>query len=115
MMRWLTRRENISARVARRLVEMYDEGQTGYDSIDWTRRRLSDEAKPIVVDFCLRVVRDSVEPSERWRALYGLSIIEDVSVITDLQEIARSLDAEGIEDHLRRTIEYLQRRAERQR
>jgi hypothetical protein len=111
MWHWLGRRDTISVKVAQRLVEMYEEGRTGYYGLEWPHRRLADEAKPIAIDFCLRIVRDSIEHHERWRALDGLSRIGDVSVLADLEEISRSNDAEGIEDQLARTMEYLQRRA----
>lgn len=111
MLRWLGRRDTISVKVAQRAVEMYDEGHTGYYALEWVNRRLSDDVKPIAVDFCLRIIRDSIEPYERRRALDGLRRIGDASVLADLDELARSDDAEGIEEQITRTMEYLQKRS----
>jgi Skp family chaperone for outer membrane proteins len=111
MMGWLGRRDNISAKVAQRLVEMNGEREDGYRDIGWTHRRLADDAKPIAADFCLDVVRESIEHWQRWQALDGLRSIGDVSVLPELEQIARSPDAEGIEEQLTQTIEYLQKQA----
>jgi len=111
MLQWLGRRDTISGKVAQRLAEMYDEGRTGYYGLEWVRRRLSEDAKPIAIDFCLEVIRDSIEHFERSRAMDALRRIGDVSVLVDLEEISRSDDAEGIEDQLARTMEYLQKRS----
>lgn len=111
MMGWLARRENISAEVAQRLVEMDAERKNGYRDMGWTHRNLADDAKPIAVNFCLETLRDSVEHWQRYEALESLRNIGDVSVLAELEEIARGPDAEGIEGQLMQTIEHLQKRA----
>ena len=54
----------------------------------------SNDAKPIVIDFCLKVVRNSMEHSERLRALEELRLFRDKSLLPELEEIARSDHAE---------------------
>ncbi len=106
--RWLRGRREISENVARRLVELYEEVERGSSRLDLvTHRGLSEEAKPIAAELCLRVLRDSIEYGERLRALNGLGNIGDVSVLPELEEIARGPDAEGIEKQLAETIERL--------
>ena len=56
----------------------------------------------------LRVVRESLSNGRRWQALKGLRELGDPWVIPALDEIARSPDAEGIEEELAKTIEQLQ-------
>jgi len=111
MRQWLNRRDTISKEVAERLVEMFDEDRMGYQAMDWTRRRLSDDARPIATDFCLGIVRDSLQHYDRSRALDYVRRIGDIWVLPELEEIARSHDAEGIEQELARTIEYLRKQA----
>jgi len=111
MRQWLNRRDTISKEVAERLVEMFDEDRMGYLGMDWTRRRLSEDARPIATDFCLRIVRDHLRQWERRRALDNLRRIGDIWVLPELEEIARSHDAEGIEQELAGTIEYLRKQA----
>lgn len=109
MKRWLTGRRTISAEVAERLIEMYDAEANMYERLDWTHRNLSEEAKPIASHFCLGLVRDSLDFNERYQALDSLRRIGNIWVLPQLEEIARSDDAEGIEEHLASTIEHLQR------
>lgn len=117
MLWWLRRRDNISEKVAQRLIETYDEGyrKRGYDGehyeMDWVGRRVSEDAKPMVVDFCVRVLRESVVHDERTGALAGLQGLGDASVIPELEVMANTPDAEGIEDDLVKTIGYLRQRA----
>ena len=80
-----------------------------YDLLVPARRPiLSDEARPIVRDIYLRVVRDSLWNGTRREALRGLQRMVDPSVISELQEIANSPDAEVIEAELAKTIAHLQ-------
>lgn len=107
---WFGYEGPLSEKVVQAFVELYDEGRTGR-TVGWTRYGFSDEAKPIAVDFCLRVVREGIEPEERRAALEGLAKVGDPSVILALEEIARSADAEGIEEQLASTLESLRSRA----
>ena len=68
---------------------------------------LATEAKPIVRDIYLGIVRDSLPKGRRKQALEGLRELGDPWVIPALDEISRSPDAEGIEDELAKTIEHL--------
>ncbi len=101
----------LSERIARGFVQQYDEGRTGPGAVQWTRHELSDEAKPVAIDFCLRVVRDGIDPQARTAAFEGLSRIGDTSVIPQLEQIANSRDAEGVEEQLQRTIAGLRNNA----
>jgi hypothetical protein len=117
MFSWFRDRKSTSAKVAQRLVEMYDEGyrETSsygqYYPIDWVRGQVSEEARPVAVKFCVRVARDSTVHRERTDALAGLQSLGDASVIPELEAMANSPDAEGIEDDLARTMGYLRQRA----
>ena len=108
---WMHRRGPVSVPMAERLIEMHAEGRTSYDILYYARRNLSEEARPIITNFCLRLVRESVEPWERQEVLRKLQEIADPSVIPELEAIARSPDAEGIENHLAETIEQIRRRS----
>jgi hypothetical protein len=127
------REATIREPVVRRLSEMYEEGTSDerimrYLNPDWIdlgapdedprRRRdqprLAEEARPIVREIYLRVARDSPSNGRRRQALDGLRKIGDRWAIPELQEIARSPDAEGIEDELAKTIEYLHGRREQE-
>ena len=57
--------------------------------------------------FCLGIVRDGLSYYHRSRALDGLRRIGDIWALPELEEIAHSDDAEGIEEQLARTIEHL--------
>ena len=70
--------------------------------------RLSHEARPILSDLYLRVVRDGLDNGRRHQALEGIRKMGDPSMIPVLDEISRSPDAEGIEQELTKTIEHLQ-------
>jgi hypothetical protein len=74
-----------SVAVAKRVIEMYNEG-CGYYALQWLRRRVSSEVEPTATAFCLRVLRDSTEPAERLVALEGLRDTFDWSVVAELQE-----------------------------
>ncbi len=121
MLSWLNARQEKSREVAERLVEMYEEGHRvdwyggDYYPVGWTRGHLADEVRPIGVDLCLRILRESVNHLERSEALKGLSNLADISVVPQLEEIARSDDAEGIEEELAGTIEQLKQRGSEQR
>jgi len=127
-------RSPISAPIVERLSEMYEEGASderilrylnpdcidlGEPGEDPRRRRdqsrLAEEAKPIVRNIYLRVVRESLSNGRRGQALKGLRELGDPWVIHELQEIANSPDAEGIEDELAKTIEHLQQQSSQQR
>jgi len=107
--KWASRASRISERLAQRLVELYDEQPGGYGALEWTKRKLSDDAKPIASGLCMRILRDSIEPEERRQVLDALERVGDSSVVPELMTIAASEDAEGIEEELARTIERLQR------
>ncbi len=117
MMGWLGNRETVSGRVAQRLVEMYDEGRKSdrygepYYPVVWIHHQLSDDAKPMAIDLCFRILRDSISFDERSQAVQGLGSIGDVSVLPRLEEIARGDDAEGIERELQEAISQLRKRA----
>jgi len=117
MMDWLSDRETISGKVARRLVEMCDEGQKSdrygepFYPVGWIYHQLSDDAKPMAIDLCFRILRDSISFDERSQAGRGLGRIGDVSVLPRLEEIARGDDAEGIEGELQEAITQVRRRA----
>ncbi len=115
MMQWLSRRDNISAKAAQRLVGMYGEGGARDYGIDWLYRRLSDDAKPIAIEFCLRLLRDSIEPYERSSALRALREMGDASVQAELEVVSRSDDAEGLEKELGEAIEHLRQKGGGQR
>ncbi len=102
-------RRTISGRLAERLAELYDEQAPLDRSLQWTRGKLADEAKPIASRLWVRALREGIEPSERREALEVLGRIGAPPVIPDLEAIAKSDDAEGIEEELARTIERLQK------
>ncbi len=108
---WMCRRSPMSAQIAQRLVELQLEGQAGYESLHWLTRRPSEEAKPVILDLCVRVLRDAIEPFQRQYVLRTLGDIGDSSVLPQLEAILYSEDAEGIERQLADTIERLQKRA----
>ncbi len=126
------RKKKISAAIVQRLAEMYDKGASDErivrfldpsrihlgDPDDKNRRNdrpcLAEDARPIVRDIYLRIVRDSLSRNRRRHVLAALRALGDRWAIPELQEIARSPDAEGIEDELRRAIEHLQNPAIRQ-
>ncbi len=105
---WFGYEGPLSEKVVRAFVELYDEGRAGRTSVRWTQYQLSEDAKPVAIDFCLHLLSDGIEPAHRREALRGLEKIGDPSVIPELQQIVNSPDAEGIEDELAETIEHLQ-------
>jgi hypothetical protein len=112
---WLRQRDIINEEMARRLVEMYYEGYGGgQDAFEWLQAQLTESAKPIVMEFCLRLLKDGVEDWEREPALWGLEKIGDAEVLRELQRISRSPDAELIEDKLARAIERLRKRLDQE-
>jgi hypothetical protein len=107
---WMFRRGPVSVPMAERLIEMHGERRGFYETLANARQNLSEETRPIITNFCLRLVRESVEPWERQEVLRKLQEIADPSVIPELEAIARSLDAEGIENHLAETIEQIRKK-----
>jgi len=99
-----------SPKAVRRLIEISDQGWTMLDVMTYTGYRISDEAKPLVSDYCPRTLRNSTDHRQRSQALRRLRHVGDASLIPGLEEIARSPDAEGIEQELAATIEHLQGR-----
>ncbi|MDP2897597.1 MAG: hypothetical protein Q8Q12_13735 [bacterium] len=117
--------DTIGAPIVQRLADMYREGTSDEtvmrflhpgaihfgDPNDFRERQghpcLAEEAKPIVRDIYLGIVRDSLSNGRRREALEGLGRMGDAWVIPALDEISRSPDAEGIEDELAKTIEHL--------
>jgi hypothetical protein len=97
--------------MAERLIEMHGERHSAYDILYYTRQNLSEEARPIITNFCLRLVRESVEPWERQEVLRKPQELGDPSVIPELEAIARSPDAEGVENYLAETIEQIRKRS----
>jgi hypothetical protein len=108
---WMHRRGPVSAPMAERLIEMHGERHSAYDILYYTRQNLSEEARPIITNFCLRLVRESVEPWERQEVLRKPQELGDPSVIPELEAIARSPDAEGVENYLAETIEQIRKRS----
>ena len=120
----------LSAGFVQRLAEKFEEGfsdrktmrllDPGFDfehpadgTGAWQERpRLSPEARPILSDLYLRVVRDGLDNGRRHLALEGLRKMGDPWIIPALDEIARSPDAEGIERELAGTIEYLRQKGD---
>lgn len=107
---WMHRRGPVSAPMAERLIEMHGERRSAYDILYYARRNLSEEARPIITNFCVQLVRESIEPWERQEVLRKLQELADPSVIPELEAIARSPDAEGIENHLAETIEQIRKK-----
>lgn len=101
----------VSARLAQRLMELYDETDIVPPAIPWRHLDLSDDAKPIAVAHSLRVVRDDIEFYRRLTALRFLRDAGDPSVLAELEKIVGRGDAEGIEKQLAETIEYLRQQA----
>ncbi len=101
-----------SAKIAQRVIEMYDEGHSGDYMLNWTMSgELSEPVKLLARQFCLRVLRESVQGFQRQQAALGLMAMGDPSVLPELEEIARSEDAEGIEGVLTGAIRHLREQA----
>jgi HEAT repeat protein len=98
----------------RRMMRLLDPGTIDFErppdeTSRWQRGPgLSPEARPILSDLYLRLVRNGLVNRHRHQALEGLRKMGDPSVIPFLDEIRRSPDAEGIEEELAKTIEHLQ-------
>ena len=107
----IPRGQPVSARLAQRLMELCDETDIVPPAIPWRHLDLSDDAKPIAVAHSLRVVRDDIEFYRRLTALRFLRDAGDASVLSELEKIAGSDDAEGIEKQLAETIEHLRQQA----
>jgi hypothetical protein len=125
----LQRRRTITEAIVGRLAQMYEEGTSDEkilrfldpgrihlgDPNDPRKHQghpcLAEDARPIVRDIYLGIVRDGLWKGRRRQALEGLRKMGDPWVIPELQEIANSPDAEGIEEELARTIEHLQKGA----
>jgi hypothetical protein len=120
MMGWLARRPTINAKLATHLVEMIEE-EGGPSHIlhtsltRWGGPVLSDEARAIFSDFCLRTLKDSISPGRRLQALETLKMTGDDWALSELEEIALGPDAEGVEDIIAATIEHLKRKGDGQR
>jgi len=116
----------ISTAIVQRIAEMYRGGTSeetimrflqpeaihfGDPSDDVQERQarpcLATEAKPIVREIYLGIVKDGLHRVTRGQALRGLQRMGDPWAIPVLDEISRSTDAEGIEDELAKTIEHL--------
>jgi HEAT repeat protein len=115
VLQWHSYQRTVSARLAQRLVETYSDGHGEYQNLQWIGWRFSDDARPIVSSFCVRLLKESLSPYERRRALDALQRIGDASALPALVAIAASEDAEGIERELAGTIERLQRTANQER
>lgn len=111
MIEWLSRREPVNLKITQRLIEMYREGRSGPDRMVWADRSFSEQARPVAAGFFLSVARESIDYWERRNALTGLARISDASALPELEAIARSPDAEGIENHLADTIEEIRKRS----
>jgi len=114
---WQTKGE-FSPELARRCGSMLLEGYIEFMGEDGMSDRginlllgphLDDDAEPIVARLCLRLLRDSQDDNLRVRALTGLRGLGDPSVLADLNAIAGTGAAEGIEEPLAKTIESLGR------
>ncbi len=107
-------RRALSAKLAQRLVEMLGEGDGRFPLefaiYRFADRDFSDEAKPIISRLCLGFVRDGLEPWFRQRALEAIRRMGDASLLPELEAMAKSDDAEGIEKELAETIEYLRQK-----
>jgi len=126
-------RGTLNAATVQRLSEMYEKGtseETILSFLDPGRidlgsreevglpggePRLAKDARPVVRDTYLRIVKESLRRGYRHQALEGLRELGDPSVIPYLDEIARSEDAEGIEKELAETIERLRQKESQQR
>jgi hypothetical protein len=118
MANWLSRRMSDSPKIARCFTEMYEEyGKEACPLylLDIRADCLAEEVKPIVNRFCLRLVTQSVDPEAREQALTILGRMEHAPVLAELEEIARSEDAEGIDEQLAETIERLRQKGGEQR
>ncbi len=111
----LMQRRNLGTKLVHRLVEMFEEDEGDFPAVvaihQFLPHWVSDETRPVLFDFCLRVVRDDLDAWSRSLALDALRNMGDASIIPQLEEIARGPDAEGIEDQLVAIIENLRKRA----
>jgi len=115
---WLSRRMSDSPKIARCFTEMYEkygEEACPLYLLDICAGYLAEEVKPIVNGFCLRLVTQSVDPQAREEAVRILGRMEYAPVLPELEEIARSEDAEGIDEQLAETIERLRQKGSEQR
>jgi len=109
-----------SAKLAQRLVEMHDERHDVPGFVFWLwlwnyASSVSSDVKPIATQFCTRLLKESTDPDERSAALQILPSLAGESVLPWLEELARSEDAEGIEERLAETIEGLRQRESEER
>ncbi len=121
-------RKIVSPGIVQRLAEKFEEGYSeralmrflGSRSIDlehppsedrrWQGSpRLAPEARPILSNLYLRMVRDGLVNRYRREALDCLRKMGDPWILPELDAISRSSDAEGIEEQVAKTIEYLQK------
>ncbi len=117
---WLSVKATQSAKLAQRLVEMHDERHDVPNFMFWlwlynNASNLSSDVKPIATQFCTRLLKESADPDERSAALQILPRLGGVSVLPQLEEIAGSPDAEGIEERLTEMIEGLRQRESEER
>jgi hypothetical protein len=109
-----------SAKLAQRLVEMHDErddvSRFTFLLCIWNDAgSLSSDVKPIATQFCTRLLKESTDPDDRSAALQILPMLGGVSVLPQLEELAGSPDAEGIEERLAQMIEGLRQRESEER
>ncbi len=102
-------RETLSDRATGRIVDIlnapYDE-----ENMDVLLKAPKCEAlRPHTCQAYLRILTECLNVQTRRQALQELVWLRDKSVIPQLEEIAGSYDAEGIEENLKRTIESLKK------
>lgn len=115
---WLSSHMSDSPKIARCFAEMYEEyGKEACPLYPLANCAgyLAEEVKPIVNGFCLRLLTQSVDPEAREEAVGILGRMEYAPVLAELEEIARSEDAEGIDEQLAETIERLRQKEIQQR
>ena len=106
--------KTIDAKVAQRLVELFDFSRGWGYEMYWMERDFTDDALPIVSRFCLELVQDCPPRWQKQKALQCLRRIGDASVLRELEALQRSPVAEGIEDELTKTIRALWNKVEGQ-
>jgi hypothetical protein len=113
---WMSQRETISSKIAERLIELFNEGHgIGWTyGTEWMEKNFTEDARPIVCRFCLDVVQDDVANLARLAAVKCLRNIGDVSALPELEAIATSPRAAGIEEELSRTIGRLRGKLQEQ-
>ncbi len=100
----LSEMKTIDAKVAQRLVELYDSARVWRHGSAWMESNFTDDARPIVYRFCLDIVSESFVRWERENALKCLQRVGDASVLRELEMLQRTPLAQGIEDELTKTV-----------